>query len=144
MRLAPTITQTARMILAAALLVTGVMRLHIAHAFEYDNQCYGEHLSAGYEKTYTHLFVLGGQGAEVTIEPRSPIQLHILVYDNNNVVIVNYQCDARTSNCILQWTPRWNGYFSVRVINTGSFATYNISFFPWQGPFTDVRGCVNN
>ena len=96
-----------------------------AHGF-WDGEsfhCDGQELMARGVATFTGLWAMGGKTAWLKVETYdpNPVFLRVSVYDDRNNLIISYQCVASlTSNCILNWTPNWNGGYYVRFENEGN------------------------
>ncbi len=85
--------------------------------------CDGQLLKAHYVATFTGLWAEGGKTAWLKVETYDPdpVLLLVSVYDYGRNRVVSYQCATTiTSNCILNWTPKWNGDFYVTFENEGS------------------------
>ena len=59
----------------------------------------------------------GGRKASVVLEGTDISDLDLYIYDENENLIC-YDDDA-TSECALSFTPRWDGYFIIAVVNNG-------------------------
>ena len=59
----------------------------------------------------------GGRKATVVLEGTDVSDLDLYVYDENENLIC-YDDDA-TSECAVTFTPRWDGYFIIQVVNCG-------------------------
>jgi hypothetical protein len=85
--------------------------------------CDGQQLASHYVATYTGLWAAGGRTAWLKVSTYDPnaVLLHIAVYDDNNHLVISYPCTTTlSSNCILNWTPKWNGDYYVKFENEGS------------------------
>jgi len=67
---------------------------------------------------YSDLRFRAREEAEVAVIGDSRSDLDCYVYDENNNLI-DSDTDS-TSTCALQWTPRWNGSFTLKIKNLGS------------------------
>ncbi len=112
-------------LLLAFVLALGFTSLAYAHGF-WDGisfHCDGQELRSRYIATYTGLFAEGGHTAWLKVGTYDPntVLLHVAVYDYSNNLVVSYQCTTTlSSNCILRWTPKWNGDFYLKIENEGS------------------------
>lgn len=66
--------------------------------------------------TFTIVF-RGGEEASIVVDGDGDTDLDLFVYDENGNEIV--RDDDRTDTCVVRWTPRWTGKFTVRVANLG-------------------------
>ncbi|MCW1839239.1 hypothetical protein [Prosthecomicrobium hirschii] len=70
--------------------------------------------------TYSNVGFAGGRYAEVYAEGSGRTDLDLFVYDQNGNLICS---DTDASDVVYcGWTPRWNGSFTVKVINRGQHA----------------------
>lgn len=73
----------------------------------------------------THTYSIsfrGGEEAVILVEGDGDTDLDLFVYDENDN-LVGSDTD-RTDLCLVRWTPRWTGKFTVRVVNLGY--VYNV------------------
>ena len=66
--------------------------------------------------TYTEYFSAYGR-AEVIVVGDHDTDLDVYVYDENGYLVG--EDDDRSDNCYVSWTPRWSGWFEIRVVNRG-------------------------
>lgn len=60
----------------------------------------------------------GGEPAIVVVSGDGDTDLDLYVHDENgNLIAVD---DDMTDDCIVRWTPRWTGPFTIRIVNRGS------------------------
>jgi hypothetical protein len=67
--------------------------------------------------TYVVRFV-GGELAMVGVEGDGDTDLDLYVYDETGKLVVADEDD--TDLCLVRWTPRWTGTFTIRVVNRGA------------------------
>jgi hypothetical protein len=60
----------------------------------------------------------GGESARITVAGDGDTDLDLYVYDENGNLIT--KDDDNTDYCVVSWTPRWTGPFTVRVVNRGN------------------------
>ena len=59
----------------------------------------------------------GGEIAKVAVLGDGDTDLDLFIYDENGNLIV--KDDDRTDQCYVQWTPRWTGFFTIKIKNLG-------------------------
>jgi hypothetical protein len=59
----------------------------------------------------------GGEAARITVAGDGDTDLDLYVYDEFGNLIV--KDDDNTDYCVVSWTPRFTGPFTVRVVNRG-------------------------
>lgn len=59
----------------------------------------------------------GGELARIAVVGDGDTDLDLFVYDEDGYLIV--KDDDDTDTCIVQWTPRWTGKFSIKIKNLG-------------------------
>ena len=69
----------------------------------------------------------GGQAAMIIVSGDGDTDLDLYVYDSNGNLI---EMDEDGSDqCVVSWTPRWTGRFTIKVVNRGSiYNRYTIGF----------------
>ncbi len=79
---------------------------------------YGEsHVNAGSSDLYEVNFK-AGESAMVIVVGDGDTDLDLYVYDNNGNLVAR---DADyTDDCVVTFTPRWTGKFTVKIVNRGS------------------------
>lgn len=133
--------QLSRSITMSLIALTACLLWSSAKADVFSNGCDYESLQSNYEKTYTGMFVYGPEGDGDTLDSQGMVKigsnnqdivLRVIVYDNNRNEVMSDDCHVTPeSNCILTWTPKWSGFFSVMVENmSGVSETYRIRFYP--------------
>ena len=60
----------------------------------------------------------GGESARITVAGDGDTDLDLYVYDEFGNLIASD--DDNTDYCVVSWTPRFTGPFTVRVVNRGS------------------------
>lgn len=65
-----------------------------------------------------------GETARIEVLGDGDSDLDLYVYDENGNLIV--KDDDDTDHCIVSWTPRWTGKFTVKVVNRGVANRYTI------------------
>lgn len=68
-------------------------------------------------KYYVETF-RGGEVARVAVVGDGDTDLDLYIYDENGNLI-DYD-DSLSGNCICEWTPKWTGKFTIKVVNRGS------------------------
>lgn len=64
----------------------------------------------------------GGQLAEVALSGNGATDLDLYVYDENGNLIIS-DTDY-TDNCYVRFSPRWTGWFRLKIVNRGAYANY--------------------
>lgn len=78
---------------------------------------YGEYrLSANRYRNFTVSFH-AGQTARVVISGDGDTDLDLYVYDAFGNLVASD--DDNLDDCIVSWTPRWTGRFTIKVVNRG-------------------------
>lgn len=72
---------------------------------------------------YTISFV-AGQTARVEVNGDGDSDLDVYVYDENGNLIT--KDDDNTDDCLVTWTPKWTGKFTIKVVNRGVANRYTI------------------
>ena len=84
-----------------------------------------ERVEANTTDVYTRYFV-GGWQATVSVIGEGDTDLDVYVYDENGNLIA--KDDGPTDHCLVRWTPKWTGKFTIRVVNRGRvFNRYRIA-----------------
>ena len=73
-------------------------------------------VKARHTDTYNVYFV-GGVEAEVAVIGDGDTDLDLYIYDENGNLIVS-DTDS-TDDCYVSWTPKWSGYFKIKIKNLG-------------------------
>ena len=60
----------------------------------------------------------GGEVARIVVDGDRTTDLDLYVYDENGNLVA--KDDDTTDYCVVSFTPRWTGKFTVRVVNRGS------------------------
>lgn len=76
-----------------------------------------DRVRAGYTDTWTIKFN-GGEEAYVLVSGDGDTDLDLYVYDENDNLI-DSDTD-RSDDCVAAFTPRWTGYFKIKIKNLGS------------------------
>lgn len=64
----------------------------------------------------------GGEMAQVTVAGDGDTDLDLYVYDANGNLVA--KDDGSSDNCTCRWYPRWDGKFTIKVVNRGD--VYNV------------------
>ena len=64
-----------------------------------------------------NLYFRGGEEAIVIVSGDGDTDLDLYVYDENGNLI-DSDTD-RSDDCIVSWTPKWSGYFKIKIKNLG-------------------------
>lgn len=68
----------------------------------------------------------GGELARIAVKGDGDTDLDLYVYDENGNLIASDT--DNTDCCLVSWTPRWTGKFTVRVVNRGNvYNNYRIA-----------------
>lgn len=59
----------------------------------------------------------GGESARVVVDGDGDTDLDVYVYDHNGNQVA--KDDDNTDYCVVSWTPRVTGSFTIRVVNRG-------------------------
>jgi hypothetical protein len=60
----------------------------------------------------------GGETARIVVDGDGDTDLDLYVYDQNGNLIA--KDDDNTDYCVVSWTPRFTGPFTIRVVNRGT------------------------
>jgi hypothetical protein len=74
-------------------------------------------LGANRYRTFTVSFY-GGREARVAVSGDGDTDLDLYVYDVFGNLIVSD--DDYSDDCVVSWTPRWTGRFTIKVVNRGN------------------------
>jgi hypothetical protein len=75
-----------------------------------------DHRVEAYSTDVFRLRFEGGEAAWVGVVGDGDTELVLSVYDANGHLIAS----DRGSRCVVAWTPRWTGSFTIKVRNLGS------------------------
>lgn len=75
-----------------------------------------EKVEAGRSDVYDVTFV-GGESAAVMVIGDGDTDLDLYIYDEDGNLITKDDDDS--DNCIVGWTPRWTGKFTIKIKNLG-------------------------
>lgn len=64
----------------------------------------------------------GGEDASVLVIGDHDTDLDLYIYDENGNLI-DSDTDT-TDTCLCEWTPKWTGYFTIKIRNLGSVRNY--------------------
>ena len=65
---------------------------------------------------YSHTF-RAHETAIVTVSGDGDTDLDLYIYDENGHLIASD--DDLSDDCVVTWTPRWTGAFTIKVVNRG-------------------------
>jgi hypothetical protein len=72
--------------------------------------------NAGAADVYTIVF-RGGEAARVIVSGDGDTDLDLYIYDQFGNLIT--KDDDSSDDCVVGWTPRWTGKFTIRIVNQG-------------------------
>ena len=64
----------------------------------------------------------GGEMAQVTVNGDGDTDLDLYIYDANGNLVAKDEGD--TDRCSCRWYPRWDGKYTIKVVNRGN--VYNV------------------
>ena len=104
-----------RSLLMAAVLTLGAVMPGLAASI--GGATRGEYTIAAHStRTFTRSFY-AGEPARVGVHGDGDTDLDLYIYDEaGNLVAVD---DDSTDICYVEWTPRWTGRFTIRIVNRG-------------------------
>jgi hypothetical protein len=73
-------------------------------------------VNAGGADVYTIVF-RGGEAARVIVSGDGDTDLDLYIYDQFGNLIT--KDDDSSDDCVVGWTPRWTGKFTVKIVNQG-------------------------
>jgi len=74
-------------------------------------------IAANSNRTFTATFA-GGEIATVAVVGDGDTDLDLYVYNENGNLVG--KDDGPKDDCIVTWTPRWTGRFTIKVVNRGN------------------------
>jgi hypothetical protein len=87
-------------------------------------------LGRGDVKRLTNVRFEGGEPAVVLVIGDGDGDLDLWVHDENTGGLIGDDTDD-TSECIVAWTPRYTGPFTIRIANVGAFAERYVVVVNW-------------
>jgi hypothetical protein len=87
-------------------------------------------LGRGDTKRWTNVRFEGRRPAVVVVIGDGDGDLDLWVYDGNTGGLIGEDIDT-TSECVVAWTPRYTGPFTIRVSNVGRFAERYVLLANW-------------
>ena len=87
-------------------------------------------ISAGESFRYRSYDFEGQKPAKVIIIGDGDGDIDLWVYDKNTGGLIGKDTDA-SSNCIVEWTPRYEGPFTIRIKNVGDIAERYVVLANW-------------
>lgn len=87
-------------------------------------------INAGATLTLSNVIFEGGRPAIVAVIGDGDGDLDLWVYDGNNGVEIGEDTDL-TSRCVVEWTTRYEGPFTIEVSNVGDVAEYYVVLCNW-------------
>lgn len=87
-------------------------------------------LRSGYTYTASNVIFEGRKPAVVAVVGDGDGDLDLAVYDDDGGGLIDEDDDI-TSQCIVQWTPRWEGPFRIKVSNVGDIAERFVVLVNW-------------
>lgn len=73
--------------------------------------------------TYTY-FWYSGYNAGASIAASNGVDADVYVYDNNGIRVAAGASSSSYESVI--WSPRWNGVFTVKIVNSSSYYGSNV------------------
>jgi hypothetical protein len=105
-----------KLILAAVAAVVGVQGVGLAGAIPGPRENTTRVTARGTDR-YEIVF-RGGEVTRIVVDGDRTTDLDLYVYDENGNLVA--KDDDNTDYCVVSFTPRWTGKFTVRVVNRGS------------------------
>jgi len=80
---------------------------------------------SAYSTDVFQIAFVSGQYARILVDGDGDTDLDLYVYDANGNLI-DFDDDG-TDTCLVEFVPRWSGYFTIKVVNRGSvYNSYTI------------------
>ncbi|WP_173080211.1 hypothetical protein [Fundidesulfovibrio magnetotacticus] len=87
-----------------------------------------ENVKAGYSDIYKEFVFKGNERAGVLVIGDGDADIDLFVYDQNGNLI-GKDID-RTSRCLVEWSPRWQGPFTIKIRNLGNVSSNYLMYIP--------------